>query len=69
MPGTGRIGNAWHIPSNVEPAGLMRNPLKGISPTSTVSILSGNQFQGAGDPGNQLQTGSAVLFRTAGEST
>jgi len=58
-----RIGNAWHIPGNVEPIGMMRQPLTQIFPTTTVSIFSGNQFQGPGNPGNQLEAGSAVVFK------
>jgi hypothetical protein len=38
----------------------MRDPVSEISSATSVSIFSGNQFQGSGDPGNQLETGSAV---------
>jgi alpha-D-xyloside xylohydrolase len=41
----------------------MRDPLRGISGKTRVSIFSGNQFQGPGDPGNQLAIGSAVFFK------
>jgi hypothetical protein len=63
------LGNAWHIPGNPEPRGRggMRDPVGAIVPGTAVTIISGNQFRGEGNPGNQLQTGSAVLFnRTAG---
>src|SRR5215469_12721538 len=58
-----RIGNAWHIPDNAEPIGLMRQPLAQIFPATNVSIFSGNQFQGLGNPGNQLEAGSTVFFK------
>jgi alpha-D-xyloside xylohydrolase len=57
------IGNAWHIPTSFEPLSTMRDPVLDISSATSVSIFSGNQFQGSGDPGNQLATGSAVLFK------
>jgi alpha-D-xyloside xylohydrolase len=67
-----RIGNAWHIPRNVEPPlggnGTMRDPVNGIAPELLVSIFSGNQFQGLGEAGNQLETGSTVFFRKAGSA-
>src|SRR5687768_1899484 len=61
------VGNAWHIPGNPEkggPAG-MRDPLGGIFPGTAVTILSGNQYRGEGNPGNQVQSGSRLLFRAA----
>src|SRR5688572_23393195 len=63
------LGNAWHIPGSAEPRGFagMRDPVGSIVPGTVLSIISGNQFQGAGNPGNQLQTGSAVSFRRASE--
>ena len=65
-PGTtGGVGNAWHIPRNVEPPGTMRDPVAGISPGLPVSIFSGNQFRGPGAAGNQLESGSTVFFRKA----
>jgi galactose oxidase len=50
------LGNAWHIPGNPEPPGRagMRDPVGGIFAGTAVTIVSGNQFQGAGNPGNQL---------------
>ena len=41
----------------------MRDPVAGISAATNVSIFSGNQFQGPGVAGNQLEAGSAVLFK------
>src|SRR5215469_11608822 len=61
------IGNAWHIPRNVEPPGTMRDPVTSISPGSSVLIFSGNQFQGPGNAGDQLETGSTVFFRRASD--
>jgi hypothetical protein len=59
------LGNAWHIPGNPEPRGLtaMRHPVGAIVAGTAITITSGNQFQGDGNPGNQLQTGSAVFFK------
>ena len=61
------LGNAWHLPSNPEPLGNagMRDPVFPTDPVLAVTVLSGNQFQGGGNPGNQLQDGSAVLFKQA----
>jgi alpha-D-xyloside xylohydrolase len=61
------LGNAWHIPRNQESIGTMRNPVEGIAAGLSVSIFSGNQFQGPGNPGNQLETGSTVFFRKSGK--
>jgi len=58
-----RIGNTWHIPASVEPRSTMRDPVTGISAKTRVFIFSGNQYQGTGEPGNQLEAGSAVLFK------
>jgi galactose oxidase len=60
-----KLGNAWHLPANPEPKGRagMRDPVFPIAPSGSVTIISGNQFQGGGNPGNQLQVGSAVLFK------
>lgn len=59
-------GNAWHIPDNPEPGiASMRAPLYPRGP-GAIEIWSGNQFQGGGNPGNQLQTGSAVVYRVWG---
>jgi len=61
------LGNAWHLPSNPEPIGNagMRAPVFPTDPVPTVTVFSGNQFQGSGNPGNQLQDGSAVSFKQA----
>ncbi len=47
----------------------MRDPVTGISAATSVSIFSGNQYQGPGEPGNQLEAGSAVFFRRRGETS
>jgi galactose oxidase len=63
------LGNAWHFPGNPEPFGNagMRDPVFPTDPVSAVTVSSGNQYQGGGNPGNQLQDGSAVRFkRTTG---
>jgi hypothetical protein len=59
------FGNAWHLPGNPEPPGNagMRDPVFPTDPVSAVTVFSGNQYQGGGNPGNQLQDGSAVLFK------
>jgi hypothetical protein len=59
------LGNAWHIPGSAEPRGFagMRDPVGAIVPGAVLTVVLGNQFRGAGNPGNQLQDGSAVLFR------
>ena len=59
------LGNAWHIPNNPEPRGRvgMRDPVGAIVAGTAVTIITGNQFQGGGNPGNQLQTGSALFFK------
>lgn len=61
------LGNAWHIPANPEPRGWsgMRDPVFPTTPISSVTIATGNQFQGAGNAGNQLQDGSSLLFKRA----
>jgi alpha-D-xyloside xylohydrolase len=63
------IGNTWHIPTSVEPRSTMRDPLTGISATTSVSIFSGSQFQGPGTAGNQLEIGSTVFFRRSGDAS
>jgi hypothetical protein len=63
------IGNTWHIPTSSEPRSTMRDPVAGISATTSVSIFSGNQYQGPGEPGNQLEAGSAVFFRRRGDTS
>ncbi|GHO97424.1 hypothetical protein KSF_074720 [Reticulibacter mediterranei] len=59
------LGNAWHIPANPEPRGHagMRDPVGAIVPGTAVTILTGNQFQGDGNSGNQLQVGSSMSFK------
>jgi alpha-D-xyloside xylohydrolase len=64
-----QIGNTWHIPTSREPRGTMRDPVAGIFERTGVAIFSGNQYQGPGQPGNQLETGSAVLFRRRGDTS
>jgi galactose oxidase len=60
------LGNVWHIPENPEPRGLagMRSPIGPIVTGTELTICSGNQFQGNGNAGNQLQVGSVVFFRS-----
>lgn len=65
-----QTGNVFHIPTNVEVGGLtMRSPVGGIQSNTTVFLYTGNQFQGSGNPGNQLQTGSTIYYRNATNST
>lgn len=62
------IGNSFHIPNNYEgdlPRPTMRFPLSAIASNTAVEIYNGNQFQGGGNPGNQLGTGSAVFYKIA----
>ncbi|MFH0878598.1 MAG: fibronectin type III domain-containing protein [Lentisphaerota bacterium] len=62
--GSQNLGNCWHIPANAEPSGAyMRNPRNPYA-NNEVYIYNGNQFQGAGNPGNQ--TGGALNFRKQG---
>ena len=66
------LGNVWHIPDSPEPRGLagMRDPVGAIVPGTVLRIFTGNQFQGiGGTPGDQLQDGSSLFFKTAAEST
>jgi galactose oxidase len=64
------LGNAWHIPNHPEPRGRrgMRDPIGTLVPGMDVTIITGNQFQGAGNPGNQLQTGSALFFKRVADA-
>ena len=59
------LGNAWHIPQNAQPRGRggMRDPIGPIPAGAAVTILSGNQYQGFGNAGNQLQDGSLLFYR------
>ena len=65
------FGNAWHFPGNPELPGIvgMRAPVFPTDPVSAVTIFSGNQFQGGGNPGDQLQDGSAVVFKRTTDMT
>lgn len=61
-----QTGNAWHLPANKEPATVasMRAPLLPEGTNQITVFTTGNQFQGAGgNPGNQTQTNSALLYR------
>src|SRR5688572_16782618 len=61
------VGNAWHLATNPEPGIVsMRGPVLDVDAGDALSIYSGNQFQGAGNPNNQLEIGSRVHFRAAG---
>ncbi len=60
------VGNVFHIPNNFQAdlgGSMMRDPYANILPGNAVTLYTGNQFQGAGNPGNQLQTGSALWYR------
>src|SRR3712207_414299 len=63
------LGNAWHIPGSAGPRGFagMRDPVGAIVPGAVLTVVSGSQFQGGGNPGNQLQDGSAVSFRRSAD--
>src|SRR5688572_1274549 len=60
-------GNAWHLPEGSEPGiATMRTPVRAAGDGEVV-IYSGNQFAGAGgNPGNQTQAGSRVMYRVEG---
>ena len=65
------LGNAWHSADSPEPRGNagMRDPVFPTSPVPQVTIITGNQFAGGGgNPGNQLQDGSALQFRRAADA-
>jgi len=66
-----RIGNAWHIPSNVSEPGvvIMRDPFQSIFSNTAVKIYSGNQYQGGANGANQLGVGSAIFYRNATNQT
>lgn len=61
------IGNAWHFPRNAQPREQvsMRVPFEDIDAGIDVTLSNGNQFRGAGRPGNQTGSGSAVMIRKA----
>jgi galactose oxidase len=65
------LGNAWHIPANPEPPGMagMRDPVFPTTPGTPVTLSTGNQFAGDGNPGNQLQVGSSLFFAPQGSAT
>lgn len=60
-------GNAWHLPEGSEPGvGAMRTP-RSIAASDAIALYTGNQFAGGGgNPGNQLESGSAMLYRARG---
>jgi len=43
----------------------MREPIFPTTPMASVAITTGNQFQGGGNVGNQLQADSSLLFKRA----
>src|SRR6266704_3945540 len=59
------LGNVWHRPANPEPRGRagMRDPVFPTNQVASVTITTGNQFQGGGNQGNQLQDGSSLFFK------
>jgi galactose oxidase len=65
------LGNVWHLPANPEPRGRsgMRDPVFPTTPVGAVTITTGDQFQGDGNPGNQLQEGSTLLFKRSTDAT
>jgi glycosidase len=62
-PAHAQLGNVWHIPDNAEvPGGIpMRDPRFEIGTNTTVTIYTGNQFQGAGNAANQ--TGGTLYYK------
>jgi len=64
-------GNVFHLPTDIETdlELTMRNPLSAIFSNTTVTLFTGNQFQGGGNPGNQLATGSTIFYKRATDST
>ena len=61
------LGNAWHIPTNAEPAGAyMRNPRHPYA-SNAVTIYNGNQFQGSGSAADQ--SGGWLIYRLQGSGT
>lgn len=66
------LGNCWHIPDGIEAGagGLtMRSPLGGMATNENIFLYTGNQFQGGGNAGNQLQTGSTIYYKHAASNT
>ncbi|HUJ09101.1 MAG TPA: alpha-amylase family glycosyl hydrolase [Verrucomicrobiae bacterium] len=69
---TPTVGNAFHIPNNFQAdlgGSMMRDPYGAILPANAVTLYTGNQFQGSGNPGNQLQTGSTLFYRKSTDVT
>ena len=62
------LGNAWHIPGNPEPPGRagMCDPVGGIFAGTAVTIVSGNQFRGAGNPGVSVHPYDRAMQRARG---
>jgi len=59
------LGNCWHIPTNAEPTSTtMRAPTTTPATNQSVYIYNGNQYQGAGNPGDQ--SGGTVYHRLKG---
>ena len=65
------LGNAFHIPIDVEgDLGVtMRNPLSAIYSNTAVQLFTGNQFQGSGNPGDQVPTGSSIFYKRSTDPT
>lgn len=63
-----RLGNAWHIPANMEATNFtMRNPVFPTASDNQVVIYSGNQFRG-NEGANQNQNGSAVMYKRSNDT-
>jgi len=60
-------GNAWHFPWEPQ-SGLitMRRPTFALYTNIPLTLYSGNQYQGSGTSGTQLEAGSAVFYRITG---
>jgi alpha-D-xyloside xylohydrolase len=66
------LGESFHIPGATDAnigGATMRSPVTGIVSNTSPAIFSGNQAAGAGNPGNQLQSGSAIVYRHATNTT
>jgi hypothetical protein len=46
----------------------MRDPVFPTTPVPSVTITTGNQFRGEGNPGNQLQIGSSLFFKRTADA-
>jgi len=64
------LGNAWHIPAEPEPRGRsgMRDPAGALVPGMDVTIITGNQFRGEGNTGDQLGVGSSLFLKRAAQA-